>query len=64
MSCDYCRAGSAMFPEIVGPVCIEAAILAYNGHSLPAHLLTPHAVLTPDNLAEYYIKADLWVGGP
>jgi DeoR/GlpR family transcriptional regulator of sugar metabolism len=58
MGCDYCRAGLAMFPEIVGPVCIEAAILAHNDRPLPAQLLTPHGVLTPDNLAQYYIKAD------
>ncbi len=58
MSCDYCRAGLAMFPEIVGPTCIEAAILAYNDQPFPPHLLTPHAVLTPDNLTAYYRKTD------
>ncbi len=25
----YCKAGLAMFPEITAPVCIEAAIAAY-----------------------------------
>ena len=54
MTCDFCRAGLAMFPEIVGPVCVEAAILAYNDRPLPVHLVTPHAVLTRENLAQYY----------
>lgn len=54
LSGGYCKAGLAMFPEIVGPVCIEAAIAAYRGHSLPAHLVTPHAVLTPETLPQYY----------
>lgn len=55
---DYCRAGLAMFPEIVGPVCIEAALRAHRGDTLPAHLVTPHAVLTPESLHEYYVKTE------
>jgi DeoR/GlpR family transcriptional regulator of sugar metabolism len=51
---EYCQAGLAMFPEIVGPVCVEAAILAYNHQPLAAQLITPHAVLTAANLHEYY----------
>jgi DeoR/GlpR family transcriptional regulator of sugar metabolism len=56
MSGGYCKAGLAMFPEIVGPVCVEAAIDAYRGNSLPALLVTPHAVLTPETLPQYYTK--------
>ena len=52
----YCSAGLAMFPEIVGPVCIEAAIAAYQGRPLPAQLVTPHAVLTPETLPQYYTQ--------
>ncbi len=52
----YCSAGLAMFPEIVGPVCVEAAIAAHQGRPLPAQLVTPHAVLTPETLPQYYIK--------
>ena len=52
----YCSAGLAMFPEIVGPVCVEAAVAAYQGHPLPTQLVTPHAVFTPDTLPQYYIK--------
>jgi DeoR/GlpR family transcriptional regulator of sugar metabolism len=51
---EYCRAGLAMFPEIVGPVCVEAAIQAIARRQLPAHLVTPHAVLTGESLAEFY----------
>lgn len=58
MTCDFCQAGLAMFPEIVGPACIEAAILAYNDQPLPAHLVTPHAVLTRNSLAQYYTRAE------
>jgi DeoR/GlpR family transcriptional regulator of sugar metabolism len=50
----YCKAGLAMFPEIVGSVCIEAAIAAYNHCALPAQLVTPHAVLTAETLHTMY----------
>ncbi|HEX9115054.1 MAG TPA: substrate-binding domain-containing protein, partial [Anaerolineae bacterium] len=50
----YCKAGLAMFPEVVGPVCVEAAIAAYNGQPLPQRLVTPHAVLTAETLGEFY----------
>ncbi len=56
-----CQAGLAMFPEIVGPVCIEAAIDAFNGKSLPQNLVMPHAVLTPETLPQFYAKrAETW----
>lgn len=50
----FCKAGLAMFPEIVGSVCIEAAIAAYNHRSLPAQLVTPHAVLTAETIQNMY----------
>jgi DeoR/GlpR family transcriptional regulator of sugar metabolism len=52
----YCSAGLAMFPEIVGPVCVEAAVAAFQGRPLPAQLVTPHAVLTPETLPRYYTQ--------
>jgi DeoR family fructose operon transcriptional repressor len=52
----FCRAGLAMFPEVVGPVCVEAAIAAFNGQPLPARLVTPHAVLTSENLTDTYLR--------
>lgn len=52
----HCRAGLAMFPEIVGPVCIEAAIATYNHEPLPRNLVTPHVILTPETLSQFYTK--------
>ncbi|HEX9013314.1 MAG TPA: DeoR family transcriptional regulator, partial [Anaerolineaceae bacterium] len=54
----YCRLGVAMFPEIVGPVCMEAAIAAHNRVPLPRELVTPYAVLTPQTLPEYYRRGE------
>ena len=56
MSDRYCKAGLAMFPEIVSLACIEAAIMAYNHEPLPARLVTPHVVLTKDTLPEFYTR--------
>ena len=50
----YCKAGLAMFPEIVGQTCIEAAIAAYNHQPLPAKFVTPHIILTKETLPEFY----------
>lgn len=58
MAGEYCKAGLAMFPEIVGPVCIEAAIHAYNDKPMAKHLVTPHAVLTPETLPQFYTKSE------
>jgi DeoR family fructose operon transcriptional repressor len=51
-----CRAAVAMFPEIVGPVCVECAILAHIGQSMPKQLVTPYAVLTSESLVDFYSK--------
>jgi DeoR/GlpR family transcriptional regulator of sugar metabolism/ABC-type sugar transport system substrate-binding protein len=57
----YCKAGLAMFPEIVGQICIDAAIAAYNQQPQPANYITPHVVLTPATLPAYYRKtASRW----
>ena len=53
----YCKAGLAMFPEIVSLVCIEAAIAAFNGKTQPAHFTTPYIILTADTLPDYYVKS-------
>jgi len=58
MSGGYCKAGLAMFPEIVGRVCIEAAIAAFNSKPLPTHLVTPYAILTPQTLEQFYSHND------
>ena len=54
----YCKAGLAMFPEIVSLTCIEAAIAAYNGTLQPENYVTPHVVLSADTLPKYYKNND------
>ncbi len=58
MAGEFCKAGLAMFPEIVGPVCIEAAIHAYNNKAMAKYLVTPHAVLTPETLPQFYTQSE------
>lgn len=53
---EYCTAGLAMFPEIVGPTCVEAAIAAYNHKPLPQHIVTPYVILTAKSLPDLYVK--------
>ena len=54
----YCKAGLAMFPEIVGPVCIEAAINAYHHTPMARHLVTPYVILTAETLPQFYAKTE------
>ena len=58
MDGDYCQLGVAMFPEIVGPVCVEAAIEAFNHLPLPHNLFTPYAILTSETLPELYNRRE------
>lgn len=50
----YCKAGLAMFPEIVSLTCIEAAIAAFDRQPQPENYTTPHIVLTAASLPDYY----------
>jgi DeoR/GlpR family transcriptional regulator of sugar metabolism len=52
----YCKAGLAMFPEIVSLICIEGAIAAFNLQPQPENYITPHVVLTSTSLPKYYKK--------
>jgi len=52
----YCKAGLAMFPEIIGKVCMREAYKAYNKLPQNKYNITPHAILSSENLAEYYLK--------
>jgi DeoR/GlpR family transcriptional regulator of sugar metabolism len=52
----YCKAGLAMFPEIVSLMCIESAIAAFNHQPQPENYVTPHIVLTAENLPSYYSR--------
>jgi len=54
MEGNYCKLGLAMFPEIVGPVCVEAAVQAYNRRPLDNQLLTPYRILTTETLPQMY----------
>lgn len=56
MAGEYCAAGLAMFPEIVGPTCVEAAIAAYNHQPLPQHIVTPYVILTAKSLLKFYVQ--------
>ena len=58
MAGSYCKAGLAMFPEIVSLTCIEAAIAAFNHQPLPENYVTPHVVLTKKSLPEYYTRTN------
>ena len=44
----------ALFPELVGVRSIDILEEALDGGSMPGEVITHHAVITPDNLAEYY----------
>jgi DeoR/GlpR family transcriptional regulator of sugar metabolism len=54
----YCKAGLAMFPEIVSLTCVEAAIAAFNGQPQPENYITPHVILNAVTLPDYYRKTE------
>ena len=54
----FCKAGLAMFPEIVSLTCIEAAIAAFNQRPQPENYITPHVVLTAATLPNYYKQTE------
>ena len=45
-----------MFPEYQGRLLVDAAIAAFNGTPLPAHIEAPSTPITKDNLAQFYTK--------
>lgn len=54
----FCKAGLAMFPEIVSLTCIEAAIAAFDNQAQPKNYTTPHIVLTAASLPDYYLRTE------
>ena len=54
----YCKAGLAMFPEIVGRECIDAAITAHHSDTMISWLETPHTILTSDTLPDFYTQTN------
>ncbi len=54
------RAVGALFPEVVGRLGIDMAVLGMLGQSL-VDTITPHAIVTPETLADYFEDAaDGW----
>lgn len=56
MQGEYCQIALAHLPEIVAPVCVEAAIAAYNAVPLPKQLITPYAIVTAETLPRLYAR--------
>jgi DeoR/GlpR family transcriptional regulator of sugar metabolism len=55
------RCCAALFPEIVGMRAIDVLAAALDGHRMPSEVRTPHAMLTPETLAEFYRRdAEGW----
>jgi DeoR/GlpR family transcriptional regulator of sugar metabolism/ABC-type sugar transport system substrate-binding protein len=50
------KASIAMFPEVVGRACVDAAICAYHRCTFPVHIVTPYVLVTPETLEHYYQK--------
>ena len=48
------RACAALFPEIVGMRAVDVLADALMGAGLPAEVRTPHVVLTPETLTDFY----------
>jgi DeoR/GlpR family transcriptional regulator of sugar metabolism len=48
------KAAAAMFPELAGRACVDAAVCAYHGCALPKRVVIPAMIVTGDDLANYY----------
>ena len=44
----------AMFPELVGRACVDAAICTYHQCPLPERIITPFTIVTPETLEDFY----------
>lgn len=44
----------AMFPELVGRACVDAAVCTYHGCTLAGQIITPYAIVTPETLPDFY----------
>jgi DeoR/GlpR family transcriptional regulator of sugar metabolism len=49
------RAAVAIFPEVVGQACIDAAVCAYCKRALPEQIHTPFTLVTQETLYDYYL---------
>ncbi len=48
------KASVAMFPELVGQACVDAAVCAYHNCALPSRIMTPYVVVTRETVEQYY----------
>jgi DeoR/GlpR family transcriptional regulator of sugar metabolism len=51
-------ASAALFPEIVGKLAVDAIVHLWSGGQIDGAIITPHAVLTKDNLPRYYRETE------
>ncbi len=54
----YCCACVATFPEVVAPMTIAAAIAAFQRHLTTPQIVSPHRIITAENLSQYYQKTE------
>ncbi len=52
------RACLALFPEVVGRMAVDAALRLWNGEDIGREVITPSAILTAENLSDYYTVND------
>lgn len=54
-------ASAALFPDIVGKLAVDAIVQLWSKGSVGDAIITPHALLTADNLHDYYVRqGDGW----
>lgn len=46
--------GVAMFPELIGQVCVDVAVKAFNGWELPERVTTPTVIVTRASMSEHF----------
>ncbi len=59
------RACCALFPELVGSRAVDVLDRAFRGEPVPTEIRTPHALVTRDNLHEFYQRgSNGWTFAP
>ena len=59
------RACCALFPELVGLRAVDVLERAFRGEAVPSEIKTPHALVTRDNLHEFYHRgSNGWTFAP
>ncbi|MEM6427913.1 MAG: DeoR family transcriptional regulator [Deinococcota bacterium] len=56
------QATMALFPERVGQLAVATIINLWAGGAISDDVITPHALLTAERLADYYVKPDKTAG--